>query len=141
MDELLFYVMPFLKNFLLLCLTVFFILFALAIKKVGASSFVLKVWLSDNMQRFITGGTFIFLLSIMMAATDTAPLFAWIGLDVNASPFALGMGICVLLGFISTKNGDETQQSVKAKAIIEKSTEITQQAAQIVRDEKKDKEE
>ncbi|MEO7538873.1 MAG: hypothetical protein ABIV21_02515, partial [Pyrinomonadaceae bacterium] len=136
MENIIFYLMPFLKNFSLLCLTVFFILFATAVIKSGVQSFVLTVWLKDGKQRFITGLVFIFLLSVMMAVTDTAPLFLWLGLAVNASPFGLAMGICVALGFISTASNTETRQSVKAKEIIQKSGEISQQASEIIREEK-----
>lgn len=71
-----------------------------------------------------------------MAVTDASPLFSWIGLDINASPVALGMGIAVILNLIPTKQR-VTKKSSQAKEIQVKADEIIEKSAEIQKDEEK----
>jgi hypothetical protein len=128
----------FAKNLGTLYVTVFMVFFASAIiKNKGLAGFSFSFWIHDNKSRFSAGAIFIFGLSFLMAITDAAPLFHWIGLDINASPVALGLGIAVLLGLAPTKARTLTKKGVKAKQIAVKADEIIKKSAEIQQDEKK----
>jgi hypothetical protein len=129
------YAIPFLKNLGVLYLTVFMIFFGSSIiKNKGLTGFSIKFWIHDNKDRFTSGGVFIFGLSLLMAVTDASPLFSWIGLDINASPVALGMGIAVILNLIPTKQR-VTKKSGQAKEIQKKADEIIEKSADIIKNE------
>ena len=135
MNETIAFLFPFFKNLSILYLTVFLLFFFKDFQKSGLDGFVLKAWLIGNHQRFIAGGVFIFALSCLMALTDVAPLFTVFGFNINASPVGLGVAIGALLLFGFRSKTPESDNVVKAQAIIEKSNEITQQAAEIVEKE------
>jgi hypothetical protein len=130
------FIAPFFKNLGVLYLTVFFVfLVSAVIKNGGLTGFSLKFWMHDNQERFKAGAVVIFLLSLLMAVTDASPLFNWIGLDINASPVALGLALAVLLGLAPTKQRRITPKAKKAKEIQAKGEEVVQKAVEIQQEE------
>lgn len=84
------------------------------------------------MPRFVVGFVFVFSLSLLMALTDVSPLFKVIGLDINASPVALGVGIAVLLNIsINPKASSDPEKEDKVKDIQVKANEIIKTSADI----------
>jgi hypothetical protein len=139
MEQVTEYLIPFAKNLGILFTVVFFIYFSTAIKKTGFDGFSLSFWIEENRSRFTTGAVFILLLSLLMAVTDTAPLFHWMGIDINASPVALGLAIAVFLGFIQTKTSIHTRRASKAEDIQKRAGENMKDAAAIASEESKPK--
>lgn len=136
MDEALFYAFPFLKNILILYLTVFGVYLGFAINKSGVGAFNFVFWLEENRNRFVAGAIFILTLSSLMALTDVSPIFKLFGFDINASPVGLGLALAAFMGFISTKQTRVTKKGEKVKDIQIKASEIIQKTAEIQADEK-----
>jgi hypothetical protein len=139
MENVLFYTVPFLKNLAILCLTPWLVLLFRAVRSVGVQGFVFKAWLEESKQRFIVGLATVFSLSVLMALTDVAPLFRVVGLDINASPVALGVAIGAMLMLGTNSKHAASKKVAKVKEIQVKAQEIIQKSADIVKDEEKPK--
>ena len=137
MEPILYYIIPFCKNLGVLYLTIFTVfLVSSIVKNKGLAGFSFSFWFHDNRDRFTAGGIVVFCLSLLMAVTDAAPLFSWVGLDINSSPVALGVGLSVLLGLAPTKQ----RRIKKVEAVREiqtKAGELLDKSAELVKAEEK----
>lgn len=137
MESALFYIAPFVKNLAVLIITPFIVLLITALRRTGFNGFSFKLWLKESEQRFIVGIVLVASFSALAALTDIAPLFKFIGFDINSSPFGLGLGIAAILSLgINTKQR-ATKKTEKAKEIQKKAVEIIEKSADIVKDEEK----
>lgn len=134
METTLFYIAPFAKNVAVLCLTIGFVVLMRSITTVGLDGFSLQLWLQENRGRFTAGGLLIFILSALMALADVAPLFKFIGFDINASPVGLGIALATLLLLKPTRNND-SKKVAKVKAIQKDANAIIKKSSEIVKDE------